>query len=60
MKKDDGAVTGIITGHAQWAYVAAAYGLTALVTAGVLLASWRGMRAAEKRSDALKKQRHRY
>ena len=50
-------MTGVITGNAQWAYVAAAYGLTALVSALVLLASWRGMKAAEKRSEALKKQR---
>lgn len=50
-------MTGVITGNAQWAYVAAAYGLTALVTGLVVLGSWRGMRAAEKRSDALKKQR---
>lgn len=50
-------MTGIITGHAQWAYVAAAYGLTALVTGAVLITSWRGMKAAEKRSDALRKDR---
>jgi heme exporter protein CcmD len=47
-------VTGVITGNTQWLYVAAAYGLTLLVTAGVLLQSMRAMKSAEKRSDALK------
>ena len=32
----------------HWAFVAAAYGLTGLVTAGLALASWRAMRAAER------------
>lgn len=49
------AVTGVITGHAQWVYVAAAYGLTLLVTGAVLIQSWRGMKTAEKRSDALRR-----
>mgnify|MGYP006054809179 CR=1 FL=1 len=50
-------MTGVITGSGQWAYVAAAYGVTALVTGLVLLSSWRAMRAQEKRSDALRKER---
>lgn len=41
----------------QWAFVTAAYGLTALLTAAVLLQSWRGMRNAERRSDAIGKDR---
>lgn len=32
----------------HWAYVAAAYALTSLVTGGLALASWRAMRAAER------------
>lgn len=31
-----------------WPFVAAAYGLTGLVTAGLALASWLAMRAAER------------
>jgi hypothetical protein len=50
-------VTGVIDGSAQWAYVAAAYGLTALLTGAVLWASWRAMVKAERRSDALRKDR---
>ncbi|MEY4269824.1 MAG: hypothetical protein RLZZ58_1040 [Pseudomonadota bacterium] len=38
----------------QWTYVAAAYGLTALLGAGVLWHSWRTMRAAERAADALR------
>ena len=47
-------MTGVISGSGQWAYVAAAYMLTALLTGGVLWASWRAMAKAEKRSDALR------
>ncbi len=47
-------MTGVIDGGGQWAYVAAAYALTALLTAAVLWASWRAMTKAEKRSDALR------
>ncbi|HET6537043.1 MAG TPA: hypothetical protein VFG34_02870 [Sphingopyxis sp.] len=50
-------MTGIISGNGQWAYVAAAYGLTALLTLAVLWQSWRGMKDAEKRSDALRRNR---
>ena len=48
-------MTGVIGGTAQWVYVAAAYGLTALLTGAVLWASWRAMVKAERRSDALRK-----
>lgn len=47
-------MTGVISGSGQWAYVAAAYILTALLTGGVLWTSWRAMAKAEKRSDALR------
>lgn len=47
-------MAGVISGGGQWAYVAAAYGLTALLTGAVLWASWRAMKKAEKRSDALR------
>jgi hypothetical protein len=47
-------MTGVITGDGQWAYVAAAYALTALLTAALLWQSWRAMVRAEKRSDALR------
>jgi hypothetical protein len=50
-------VTGVISGGGQWAYVAAAYGLTALLTGAVLWYDWRAMVKAEKRSDALRKDR---
>jgi hypothetical protein len=50
-------VTGVISGGGQWAYVAAAYGLTLLLTGAVLWASWRAMKKAEKRSDALRRDR---
>lgn len=33
----------------HWHFVVAAYGLTALVVAGLAIASWRAMRAAERR-----------
>ena len=45
---------GVISGSGQWAYVGAAYALTALLIAAVLGHSWRAMRKAEKRSDALR------
>lgn len=47
-------MTGVITGSGQWAYVAAAYGLTAVLTGVVLWQSWRTMVKAEKRSEALR------
>lgn len=50
-------MTGVISGSGQWAYVAAAYALTALLTGIVLWTSWRAMKKAEKRSDALRKDR---
>ncbi|MBL8650526.1 MAG: hypothetical protein JNL35_09015 [Sphingopyxis sp.] len=50
-------MTGVISGSGQWAYVVAAYGLTALLTGVVLWTSWRAMAKAEKRSDALRKDR---
>ena len=50
-------MTGVISGGGQWAFVAAAYGLTALLTGAVLWASWRAMKKAEKRSDALRRER---
>jgi uncharacterized membrane protein YedE/YeeE len=48
---------GVITGSGQWSYVAAAYGLTAAITVLVLWRSWRAMRTAEARSDALRQDR---
>ena len=50
-------MTGVISGSGQWAYVAAAYGLTMLLTGAVLWSSWRAMLNAERRSDALRKDR---
>lgn len=50
-------MTGVISGGGQWAYVAAAYGLTIALTGAVLWSSWRAMMRAEKRSDALRKDR---
>lgn len=50
-------MTGVISGGGQWAYVAAAYALTALLTGAVLWHSWQAMRKAEKRSDALRRNR---
>ena len=47
----------MISGSGQWAYVAAAYALTALLTGAVLWHSWRAMVKAEKRSDALRRDR---
>ena len=45
---------GVISGSGQWAYVAAAYALTAGLTAVLLWQSWRAMVQAERRSDALR------
>ncbi|BBB12106.1 hypothetical protein [Sphingopyxis sp. FD7] len=50
-------MAGVISGGGQWAYVAAAYGLTVALTAAVLWSSWRAMVRAERRSDALRKDR---
>ena len=50
-------MTGVISGGGQWAFVAAAYGLTAVLTGIVLWTSWRAMTKAEKRSDALRRDR---
>jgi len=50
-------VTGVISGGGQWAFVAAAYGLTVVLTGAVLWTSWRAMKKAEKRSNALRKDR---
>ncbi|APW73010.1 MULTISPECIES: heme exporter protein CcmD [Sphingopyxis] len=50
-------MTGVISGSGQWAYVVAAYALTALLIAAVLGHSWRAMRKAERRSDALRRDR---
>jgi hypothetical protein len=47
-------MAGVISGGGQWAYVVAAYALTALLTGAVLWHSWRAMTKAEKRSDALR------
>lgn len=47
-------MTGVMTGGGQWAFVAAAYGLTVLLTGAVLWHSWRAMAKAERRSDALR------
>jgi hypothetical protein len=44
----------VISGGGQWAFVAAAYGLTVVLTGVVLWTSWRAMKRAEKRSDALR------
>ncbi len=50
-------MTGVISGGGQWAFVGAAYALTALLTGVVLWTSWRAMKKAERRSDALRKNR---
>lgn len=50
-------MTGVISGGGQWAFVAAAYVLTGALTGAVLWFSWRAMTKAEKRSDALRKDR---
>lgn len=50
-------MTGVISGNGQWAYVAAAYALTVLLTGAVLWFSWRAMVTAERRSDSLRRDR---
>lgn len=40
-----------------WPFVIAAYALTALGTALISFQSWRAMRAAERRADALRRDR---
>jgi hypothetical protein len=40
-----------------WPFVLAAYGVTFLGTLVLCVASWRGMRAAEKRADGVKRER---
>lgn len=50
-------MTGVISGSGQWTYVVAAYGLTVLLTGVVLWSSWRAMAKAERRSDALRRDR---
>ncbi|HTG37393.1 heme exporter protein CcmD [Sphingomonas sp.] len=39
----------------HWAFVWAAYGITALATAGILGHSWWSMRRAERAADALRR-----
>jgi len=41
----------------HWPFIIAAYVLTALGTAGLSWASWRAMRAAERRADDIRKSR---
>ena len=50
-------MTGVISGGGQCAFVAAAYGLTVVLAGLVLWTSWSTMKKAEKRSDALRKDR---
>lgn len=52
-------MTGVISGSGQWAFVAAAYGLTIALTGAVLWFSWRAMTKAERRSDALRADKQR-
>ncbi|MDX3908803.1 MAG: hypothetical protein QHC67_03195 [Sphingobium sp.] len=40
-----------------WPFIIAAYGLTLAGTIGLSIASWRGMVSAERRADALKRDR---
>ena len=40
----------------QWSFVLAAYGVTALATLILLVASWRAMRRAEAAADAVRKE----
>ena len=44
---------------AQWHFVIAAYAVTIVATAGMLLHSWLAMRAAERRVAALRGDRER-
>ena len=48
------AKTEILTtvGADQWAYVAAAYGVTAVLTLAALVWAWRAMVRAERAADA--------
>ena len=39
----------------QWSFVLAAYGVTALATIVLLVASWRAMGRAEAAADAVRK-----
>ncbi len=39
----------------HWPFIIAAYGITLIGAAGVSWASWRAMRTAETRADALKR-----
>ena len=39
----------------QWSFVLAAYGVTALATIVLVVASWRAMRRAEAAADAVRK-----
>ncbi|MBP6031561.1 MAG: heme exporter protein CcmD [Sphingobium sp.] len=43
----------------HWPFIIAAYVLTALGVAGISWASWRTMRAAEKRAEHMKQARDR-
>jgi len=40
----------------QWNFVLAAYGITAIATCVMVLASWRAMRRAEAAADAERKE----
>ena len=40
----------------QWSFVIAAYGVTALATIVLLVASWRAMRSAEAAADAMRQE----
>ena len=39
----------------QWNFVVAAYGVTLLATAVLLLWAWQSMRRSERRADALRR-----
>ena len=39
----------------QWSFVLAAYGVTALATIVLVVASWRAMRRAEAAADAVRR-----
>jgi hypothetical protein len=41
----------------QWAFVIAAYGVSAIGTIGLLVASWLSMRKAEAAADAVRRER---
>lgn len=41
----------------HWPFIIAAYAITALGVGGISWASWRAMRTAEARADALKRDR---